>query len=142
MMTSRNKKQKNLSIRQKSRPLDKGNQPKKNKSIFILLVILLLTVIVFSNSLNNDFIINWDDQEYIISNNSIKDISLQNLKTIFTTYYNSNYHPLTTLSYAIEYHFIRLNPRPYHVTNLIFHLFNVLFVFYLIFLLTRRIEGF
>jgi tetratricopeptide (TPR) repeat protein len=46
-----------------------------------------------------------------------------------------HYHPLTLLSYALEYRFFKLNPFAYHLTNLILHLMNGLLVFWLIWML-------
>lgn len=50
----------------------------------------------------------------------------------------ANYHPLTILSYAIEYHFVQLNPKLYHVTNIIIHLLNTVLVFWFILLLSKK----
>jgi hypothetical protein len=50
------------------------------------------------------------------------------------------YHPLVTLSFAIEYHFFGLNSTVYHATNVLFHLANVVLVFYFVLLLSRRRE--
>ncbi len=116
----------------------------KNKKIIIFLslaFILSITLIVFFNSLNNSFLANWDDNAYVLVNNSIKELSSQNINTIFTSFYVGHYQPISILSYAIEYHFFGLNPRAYHTTNLIFHLLNIVLVFFLIFTLSRRIEA-
>jgi tetratricopeptide (TPR) repeat protein len=105
----------------------------------ILLVILLWTGIVFSNSINNDFIASWDDKIYILENPYIKDFSLQGIKSIFNSFHAANYHPLTTLSWAVEYRLFGINPRVNHITNLAFHLLNTILVFCLIILLTRKV---
>jgi hypothetical protein len=42
------------------------------------------------------------------------------------------YHPLTTLSFAIDYSIGRGSAFPFHLTNLLLHLANTLFVFILI----------
>jgi len=97
------------------------------KNIYITLV-LILTTIVFFNSLNNDFT-NWDDDKYIFENEYIKDISPTGIEKIFTETYFTNYHPLTTLTYAIEYRLFGYNAKVYHTTNLILHLINTLLVF-------------
>ena len=106
-----------------------------------LVAVLLLTIIVFSNSVQNGFINTWDDDVYILDNDYIRDFSLQGIRSIFTTFYAANYHPFTTLSWAIEYRLFGLNPSAYHATNLAFHLLNTILVFRLILLLTRRTEA-
>src|SRR6187431_919457 len=92
-------------------------------SILLLLAIILLTSILYSRSIGNGFV-TWDDPEYVIDNPIIKDFSLHGVKNMFTSFYEGNYHPLTALSNAIEYHFFKLNPKPYHIINLIIHLLN------------------
>jgi protein O-mannosyl-transferase len=106
-------------------------------SKYFLPSILIITAIVFANSLQNDFIINWDDQEYVINNPLIKHLNWEHLKEIFYSFQMGNYHPLTMLSYAIEYKLFGLNPFYFHLTNYIFHLLNVA----LVYLLIKQLSG-
>lgn len=101
------------------------------------LIAIAITALVFSNSLNNDFVANWDDNVYILNSNLIRDLSTIGIQQIFTTFYAGNYHPFTTLTYALEFKFFGLNPQPYHFANYILHLLNVLLVFILI----KKITG-
>src|SRR5437868_11508083 len=100
-------------------------------SYYILGGILLLTFLLFYNTLTNNFV-NLDDSGYIKDNPDIKSLSAKNIAAIFSSYYNANYHPFTTLSYAIEYYLFGLNAKPYHIINLLIHLLNVFMVFRLI----------
>lgn len=120
-----------------TRPAD---DKKSNYDGFLLAGILALTAIVFSNSVTNYFIINWDDDGYIINNPLIKEFSLQGIKTIFTVPHLDNYHPLTTLSNAIELYLFGLNPTPFHFFNLVFHVINTYLVFRFVKQLSGRIE--
>jgi tetratricopeptide (TPR) repeat protein len=116
----------------------------KRKYIYLSLI-LLLTILLYSNSIKNQFV-SYDDEFYIQNNEHIKSLSSKNISKIFSTYYFSNYHPLTTLSYALDYHFAfdkksgNINPVRFHIVNLVFHLLNVLLVFGLIFLLVKRVN--
>ncbi|MDD3875684.1 MAG: tetratricopeptide repeat protein [Bacteroidales bacterium] len=101
--------------------------------------ILVLTALVFLNTINNDFT-NWDDETYIHDNPYIKDLSAAGIKNIFSNAYFGNYHPFTTLSYAIEYKYFGLNPKIFHFTNLLLHLLNTLMVFVLFKLISKRVE--
>jgi tetratricopeptide (TPR) repeat protein len=105
-----------------------------------MLAIATLTVLIFFNSLGNDFISTWDDHIYVIANDQLKDLSLQGIKSIFTSFHAANYHPITTLSWAIEYAHFGLDPTYYHTTNLLLHLLNTALVFRLILLITKRLE--
>jgi tetratricopeptide (TPR) repeat protein len=98
--------------------------------------ILLLTVIVFSSGISKNFVA-LDDPAYVRDNSFIKSLSFESLKNIFSSFYNFNYHPVTTLVYAIEYHFFKLNAAPYRIINLLFHLANIC----LVFVLAEKISG-
>jgi len=115
----------------KNQPKQQETRNKKPQTIFVLGAILLLTIIVYSNSIFNDFT-NWDDTVYITKNDLIKDLSFDGIRKMFTSFYGSNYHPLTCLSNAFEYKFFGLNPKVYHLNNLILHLLNVVLVFYFV----------
>jgi len=105
-------------------------------SNYILGGILLVTFLLFYNTLTNNFV-NLDDSGYIKDNPDIKSLSVKNIAAIFSSFYNANYHPFTTLSYAIEYSLFGLNAKPYHIINLLIHLLNVFMVFRLI----KKISG-
>ena len=111
----------------------------QNLNLYYLIFIVLLTVIVYSNSLHNDFT-NWDDHKNIHENPDIKALSGENIKKIFSTFYVGMYQPLVTLSFAAEYHFFKYDPFFYHLDNLILHIVNVILVFMLIFKISGRRE--
>ena len=86
----------------------KKNNITKNNSIWdnsklIVVVILTITASVFFGVKNCDFLTNWDDDGYIIQNTHIYKINAENISNIFTSYYKSNYQPLSVLTYAIEF---------------------------------------
>ena len=54
-----------------------------------------------------------------------------------TTFYTTNWHPLTWLSLMADYELYGLNAAGYHVSNLLLHIFNTL----LLFLVLRRMTG-
>ena len=93
--------------------------------------IFIISIIVFSNSITEIFIA-LDDQVYINDNPFIKLISWQNIKSIFSTFYNANYHPFTTLLYAVEYKLFGLDASSYHITSLIIHCVNSCLIYILI----------
>ena len=76
----------------------------------------------------------------ILNNIYIRSLSLNGLKRIFTDYYFGNYHPFTTITYALEFRFFKLNPAYYHIDNLILHLLNVILVYLFIFQLFQSSE--
>ncbi|MSQ79923.1 MAG: hypothetical protein EXR21_09710 [Flavobacteriaceae bacterium] len=92
---------------------------------------LILTVLLYASMFQNQFT-NWDDPGYITNNELIRDLSLEGIQKMFSFkdgFYGGNYHPITALSNAIDYHYFKLKPGPYHFQNLLFHLLNILLVF-------------
>ena len=116
--------------------IDKLSRPQ------IFLLIFFISLIIYSNSLNGDFIL--DDNFLIVDNELIKHI--RTIPLLFSTqafnqpsnliiYENTYqyYRPLMTLSFAIDYSIWRLNPIGYHLTNIVIHSFNAFLVFCLIY---------
>ena len=111
----------------------------KKLKIIIPIFLILITLASFYPCLKNNFI-NVDDNLYVTENTAIRSVSLANLKTISTSFFITHYQPLTIFSYLLEYHFFKLDPFYYHLTNLILHLLNCLLVYWVIYLLTGRIS--
>ena len=103
-----------------------------SKSRLYLLLACILTFVVFLPTLFNGFI-NFDDPQYISENPIVQSFNSFNLKQIFTSPFVGNYQPITMLTYMVDHALLGLNPKIYHFTNLIFHLLNVI-VLYFIFL--------
>ena len=116
----------------------KSTEPINSKGNLLWIgAILLLTFIVFFPTLNNA-LTNWDDPHYLNDNPLIRSLSGQNIKKIFTEVFFGNYQPLHIFSYAIEYHFYKLNPVGYHTTSVIMHLMVTFLVFKFILLLSEN----
>lgn len=105
----------------------------------ILPFILIGAFLVFSPALSNEFV-NWDDYAYIVDNTIIKDLSIDNILHIFNfnTHVVGNYHPLTVLSYAIEYQLAGVKPFLYHLDNMLLHLLNIFLLSVLVWKLTKH----
>ncbi len=112
----------------------KASKPETWKYYGALAIIVLISFIAYLPVLNNGFVL-WDDDIYIQNNPLIYSI---NLKEIFSKYVLGNYHPLTILILAIEYHFFGLNETGYHAVNLFLHLINVILVCYAVFILSEK----
>lgn len=93
--------------------------------------LLLLTFVVFFPSLNCDFV-NWDDDVNILKNNNILNFDI---KGIFTETVIGGYNPLTTFVFAIQHKLFGLNPKIFHLTNILFHLGCTFWVYRLMLLL-------
>ena len=105
---------------------------------FILSGVLLLTFIVFSNTLGNDFIKTNDERGYVLTNKHVRSITPRNILGIFSAAPAGMYSPLTVFSYAIDYKIGGYDPKIYHLSSIVYHLFNVALVYFLIFLISKR----
>jgi len=90
-----------------------------NRWIFL---IMAFTFLVFANALKNQFL-NWDDNEYIFENPYIRDFSINGVITLFSVFVSSHYHPLTLLSYTIDFKLWGLNPMGFVLGNIVLHIF-------------------
>lgn len=93
--------------------------------------LVLVTIAVFWGTLDNGFV-SWDDRNYFLNNPYVKGLSAGNLREIFGSFRNGNYHPLPLLAYAIEYVCYGFAPRGYHAVNLAWHAANVVLLFFLL----------
>lgn len=105
-----------------------------NKKSFLLSLLLFSTLIIYSVSFRNQFI--WDDFHLITNDKTIR--SVQNLPVIFKSHLfeyagGSNfYRPVETVSFMFDYALWKLKPFGYHLTNTIFHLLNILLIYFFI----------
>ncbi len=111
---------------------------KPSKPLPHLLIISFIGIVtwLFLQSCLDNSIGCWDDTAYIKENALVKDLSWEGIKHIFTTPSMGNYHPLTILSYAIEYSFVQLEPWQYHFDSLLLHLLCTVLVYWLVFSLS------
>ena len=97
---------------------------------FLIAIILLFTFIVYSGTLRNDFLIGWDDGEYL-SDPSVSTEGPINAAIIFSNFHLGMYQPMAVLSFAINHKFSGDTTWPYILTNLLLHLLNTLLVYQL-----------
>ncbi|MBX2972734.1 MAG: glycosyltransferase family 39 protein [Flavobacteriales bacterium] len=101
------------------------------RSITTVCALLVLALMVYGGAARNG-LLNWDDNFYITENPHLRDLSWNGLRNIFGAYLVGNYHPLTLLSYALEYAFAgRVDPALMHTTNIVLHAINGVLVFLL-----------
>jgi tetratricopeptide (TPR) repeat protein len=96
----------------------------------ILGLLGFITGLLYANSLENGFLL-WDDQSYIVENTLIQKLSWSHIYQIFSSILVGNYTPVTILSYAWDYAIWKLDPRGYHLTNLLLYLIDTFLVYIL-----------
>lgn len=96
----------------------------------VLIFIVLVTFVCLFPTLQNGWV-NWDDDSYVLRNRLVHSLSREHLSAMFTTAHQLGlYHPLTLISFAIDYHFWGTDPFGFHLSNLALHLLNVCLVFF------------
>jgi len=113
---------------------NKESVDERNLKWGLVVFVILVTLFCYRYSLKNQ-LTNWDDGVYVTENPYIKVISSENIKAIFDPRQNitqNYYHPLTLLSLMINYHYSKLEPQGYYITNIVIHLLNTALVFFFI----------
>jgi tetratricopeptide (TPR) repeat protein len=116
--------------RRQARLLREEELAKGYRNLLILLAILVLTALIYSNMLHNEFIY-FDDPEMVVDNLSIRRLSWDNLVHYFTTPFHFTYLPIGLIAYAIDYQIGGLDPFIYHLDSLLVHLATVVLVYWL-----------
>lgn len=109
-----------------------------NRLHYAIMAVIAIATLIFYNASLSNLLTNWDDPGYVKDNALVKDLSIEGLKNIFSTPVMGNYHPLTILSYAIEYSYVRLEPWLYHFDSVLLHILVTLLVYLFIQKLTKR----
>ena len=119
-----------------------SNNSQKRVALFAGFLIAVLVLITYSSATKNDFV-GWDDSEYVINNNLVRNPGENWLKDVFTTVVALNYHPLTIMSLRLNNNDCStcrdgISPKPFIRGNIALHLLNSILVFLLIYLLSNR----
>ncbi len=87
-----------------------------------------VTFAVFAGALGNEFV-SWDDDTLLLHNRNYRGFTPDHLRWMFTTFHLGHYQPLTWLTYAVDHALWGLDPRGYHLTNVLLHALNAVLVF-------------
>ena len=102
------------------------------------LIIVIAVLAVYLPGLGSSFILNWDDNKYVVENATAHGFSLAHIKAAFTNSYVGNYAPLHIISYMLDYSLWGLNPAGYRLGNILLHAANGT----LFYCLLRRMDWF
>ena len=108
-------------------------------TLFSVFFIALLTFSVYFQLSTHDFLI-IDDSVYVTNNQHVKSgLNLENIVWAFTSLDAEFWHPITWISYMVDTELFGEAPGGYLFTNLIIHLLNSIFLFYLMQVMTGKI---
>jgi tetratricopeptide (TPR) repeat protein len=113
---------------------------------WIFAAVALLSVLVYANSLRNDFV--WDDNELIVDNPAVH--SLSDIPVFFTGDFWSQssqpsargyYRPMVLVSYAVDYALWGEHPAGFHLTNMFLHAVAAMLVCMLVLQLSEKVAA-
>ncbi len=97
-----------------------------------VLLLILAGVGIYHNSLHSPLF--WDDEETITKNVFVQ--SVRHIPDIFRNSYHAGsgitvafYRPLTSLTFLWDYHFWKIKPFGYHLSNVLLHTGNAVLIF-------------
>ena len=96
-------------------------------------LLVATTVLLYLPVVHHDFLKLWDDDAYVTDNLHVRSgLSPTNIRWAFTSFEQSNWHPLTWLSHMLDCQVFGLNPGPQHEINVLLHAANVLLLFWIL----------
>ena len=105
--------------------------PEKRRLIFCLL--LALATIALYNSVTRAPFLNFDDQVYVTDNPQVRaGLTWNTVVWAFRTPKAFDWHPITWLSYALDWQIFGLDPAGYHTINILLHAANAVLLFLLL----------
>lgn len=100
--------------------------------VLLTAALTLLPLLIYWQSLGHDFV-DFDDPLYVTENAAVQNgLTLHNAAWTLTANAVFNWHPLTWISLMTDYEIWRLDPKGYHLTNIILHVANTLLLFFIL----------
>ena len=107
-------------------------------SILICCLLVLATLAVYAQTANHGYVA-YDDDQYVYKNPWVQSgLSFHNIGWAFTTFFYSNWHPLTWISYMLDHSLFGSNPGAQHLVNVTLHLAATLLLFFALARATRQ----
>jgi tetratricopeptide (TPR) repeat protein len=97
-------------------------------------LVFAAAVVTFWPGVSGDFL-NWDDRDNVVNNPGVHGLGRAQLQWMWSGVILGHYIPLTWMSFGLNYVLGGLNPRGYHLLNLLLHGANAV----LFFLISRRL---
>ncbi|MCX8053145.1 MAG: tetratricopeptide repeat protein [Armatimonadetes bacterium] len=103
----------------------------------VICALLAVVIIAIYWPVANYGLVNMDDHCYVTNNRYVRSgLSVRNVAWAFSTFTEANWHPLTWVSLQLDCTIDPSHSRALHLTNLLLHLANTLFLFIVLELMT------
>ncbi|MGD1085060.1 MAG: tetratricopeptide repeat protein, partial [Verrucomicrobiota bacterium] len=118
-----------------------GNDPWNQRRTWLICLGLALLVLAAYGQLWDCEFVAFDDGGYVTANDMVRGgVSWEGVVWAFSSFYGSNWHPLTWISHMLDVQLYGMNASGHHLTSLLLHLANSILLFLLLRRLTRA-EG-
>lgn len=107
----------------------KVNAFSPDRNLLWIILIPLLIIIVY-RSVTDYQLVDWDDKRYLKETPMIQGLTMDNVKSMFTTKVLLSYNPFVLITFAIDYEIAKLSPGWCHGVNVFFHIMNALILFF------------
>lgn len=105
----------------------------QKKNIVYLLIIAIVGLLCYSNSFSGPFV--FDDITSIVQNPHIKSIDVNSIRQLWSWH---RFRFIPNLSFALNFHFGKLNVFGYHLVNLVIHIATSFLVFWFVKLISDK----
>ncbi len=107
-------------------------------SIVICLLLALATLAIYAQTASHGYVA-YDDDQYVYENPRVKaGLTASNVAWACTTFFYANWHPLTWISYMLDFSLFGSNPGEQHLVNVALHLASALLLFLALARMTRQ----
>ena len=107
-------------------------------SILICVLLALAILAIYSQTATYGYVA-YDDDQYVYKNPWVQaGLTAYNVGWAFTTFFYSNWHPLTWISYMLDFSLFGSNPGAQHLVNVALHLASTLLLFFALTRMTRQ----
>jgi tetratricopeptide (TPR) repeat protein len=107
-------------------------------SILICVLLALAILAIYSQTATYGYVA-YDDDQYVYKNPWVQaGLTAYNIGWAFTTFFYSNWHPLTWISYMLDFSLFGSNPGAQHLVNVALHLASTLLLFFALTRMTRQ----
>jgi tetratricopeptide (TPR) repeat protein len=102
---------------------------KEHRTTWVHIAILAAAVLLAYSKVFGAGFMSWDDIDYIFNTADITGFTAAHFQNWWTEYYIGNYQPLPMMSYALDYAIGGNEPFIYHLTNILWHILDVILVY-------------
>lgn len=102
---------------------------KEQRTTWVHIAILAAVVLLAYSKVFGAGFMSWDDIDYVFNTPDITGFTTEHFQNWWKEYYIGNYQPLPMMSYALDYAIGGNEPFIYHLTNIIWHILDVILLY-------------